>query len=748
MKKDEIKSENQLKEEKVKKSKKEEKTVPVKKLPKIFRKSYLPQKFEKKIINKLYIDADKNLLKSIFKEDTNKKGQKIVKVSCDSKILKKDLARFKQIAKDLKNQKAGIKFVPLLASVSLCAAIVIGVLLFKNLVVKKVLVSSMQGIFNAKCDIEDVDFQIFGASLVIQDIQQANKDKPMTNLFQIGKVAMDYNLTELLRGKFVVEEISVTDVALDTERKTSGELLKKTESKEVKAEKEQTSNKMNELMDSAANELKAMFENYNPEKLLENFQSELKSPETAKQIAEDVKIKVEKWSKKPEEMKKQITDFSASVDSLSKKINSASDSQRLALIKEGLALLEDGNSLLKSFDTVAKDIKTDSEDVKSYSTKLSLAVKEDTNFVNSKVNELKATFSPSGLQNIMNGAVESLLYKYCGEFYPYISKIMDYALSAAKNSSSQAKETDSSSKTESKKVAKKSDGIKRADGRYVYFKNDTVPKFLVQKLEASGKEYQGEGELFHGYATDISSNMDQWGKPAVVEADFKIGSNANKANLTLDARSSSNAPLLLANYSGNGYPINFNAQVFDLTSNANISAKMTADSDGTWSLGGNLDMKVSKMAGMDFEPAQINAIYKNALSKVSSLSVNFTVGYNSSGMFVKIENPEKIASQLVTPLVKALEDELSVIAKNASQKLTVLISEKTGIASEQINSFNLLEKDISSYQNQLKSKQAEFTSLLNKKEISSSATSSIIEKATGSSDAASKISNALNKFKR
>ena len=328
------------------------------------------------------------------------------------------------------------------------------------------------------------------------------------------------------------------------------------------------------------------------------------------------------------------------------------------------------------------------------------------------------------------------------------SKILDYALSAAKNSSSQAKETDSSSKTESKKVAKKSDGIKRADGRYVYFKNDTVPKFLVQKLEASGKEYQGEGELFHGYATDISSNMDQWGKPAVVAADFKIGSNANKANLTLDARSSSNAPLLLANYSGNGYPINFNAQVFDLTSNANISAKMTADADGTWSLGGNLDMKVSKMAGMDFEPAQINAIYKNALSKVSSLSVNFTVGYNSSGMFVKIENPEKIASQLVTPLVKALEDELSVIAKNASQKLTVLISEKTGIASEQINSFNLLEKDISSYQNQLKSKQAEFTSLLNKKEISSSATSSIIEKATGSSDAASKISNALNKLKR
>ena len=177
---------------------------------------------------------------------------------------------------------------------------------------------------------------------------------------------------------------------------------------------------------------------------------------------------------------------------------------------------------------------------------------------------------------------------------------------------------------------------------------------------------------------------------------------------------------------------------------------MTADSDGTWSLGGNLDMKVSKMAGMDFEPAQINAIYKNALSKVSSLSVNFTVGYNSSGMFVKIENPEKIASQLVTPLVKALEDELSVIAKDASQKLTVLISEKTGIASDQINSFNLLEKDISSYQNQLKSKQQEFKSLLDKKskEMSSSAASSIIEKATGSSGAASKISNALNKFKR
>ena len=57
----------------------------------------------------------------------------------------------------------------------------------------------MQGIFGAKTDIAKVDFQFFNASLEINGLEQANKDSPMKNLFQIDSIKTSFNLTDLLR---------------------------------------------------------------------------------------------------------------------------------------------------------------------------------------------------------------------------------------------------------------------------------------------------------------------------------------------------------------------------------------------------------------------------------------------------------------------------------------------------------------------------------------------------------------------
>ena len=66
----------------------------------------------------------------------------------------------------------------------------IAISLFKNPLLEKALVSSLQGVFKAKTDIEKVDFKILGASLEIKGIQQTNKDEPMKNLFEIENMQM------------------------------------------------------------------------------------------------------------------------------------------------------------------------------------------------------------------------------------------------------------------------------------------------------------------------------------------------------------------------------------------------------------------------------------------------------------------------------------------------------------------------------------------------------------------------------
>ena len=232
-------------------AKKEPTKVLAKKLPKIYKKQYTEKAFEKKLLKHLYIETDKDLVKELFQTSTDKKGRTVMVVPKDKQIAKKDFARYKVLAKQIAEQKGGIKIVPLLAVIILVVAIGIVVTLFKNIVLEKAITSSMQKIFNAKTEIGLVDLQIFDASLEIKDLQQANKDSPMKNLFQIDEIKLDFNLTELLRGKLYAEKMIVSGVALDTERKTSGELPIVHKTKEEKKTESQIQKKTDELKDSA-----------------------------------------------------------------------------------------------------------------------------------------------------------------------------------------------------------------------------------------------------------------------------------------------------------------------------------------------------------------------------------------------------------------------------------------------------------------------------------------------------------------
>jgi uncharacterized protein YsxB (DUF464 family) len=194
--------------------------------------------------------------------------------------------------------------------------------------------------------------------------------------------------------------------------------------------------------------------------------------------------------------------------------------------------------------------------------------------------------------------------------------------------------------------------------------------------------------LFKGTATEISSDQNMRGKPAKINADFKVMGKPNKASVTIDARDNSNAPLILADYSGKGYPISADAQVFNLSSASDIDAVLTCKTDGSFSVGGTLNMKITEIQGMDFEPAKVSELYKKAISGIKNLSVGFNVLYNKNGgMNVELTNIDRLTKQLVTPVTQALTSELNSIASEAQANVTKVLSEKTGIATEQISAF-------------------------------------------------------------
>lgn len=674
------------------KSKKPEKTVSAKKLPGIFKKTYKEKAYSKNLLKKFYIEADKKFVEKLYSPSQDKKGRNIMVCNKSVEITKADLKRYKLIAKQIKMQKGGIKLVPLIAVAVLVAVLSAGVSLFKNIIIEKAITSAMQGIFGAKTDIAKVDFQFFNASLEINGLEQANKDSPMKNLFQIDSIKTSFNLTDLLRGKFHAENLSVEGVALDTERKKSGELpIKPAKTKEEKQTESALSAKKQELSEEASAKLKEMFDSYNPEKMLENLQNELESPAVASQISTDVQQKVEKWSSLPAELQEKVNAFSKNVNDIAN-----TDFSKINDVAKLKSTLEKINSTAKSGEELKKlieksnsDLFSDSKAIADYSNKIQTAIKSDYALVDSKISEMKSVLSPAGLNEIMTNAVQSVLYQMCGKYYPYVSKGLNAALSAQKSSSE--KETEKSAEKTEKTV------MTRHPGRTVFFKQDTVPTLFIENVTASGYEYKTDNLLFKGNAKNIANNQNMTGKPTDISADFKIAGNPNNASVKIDARTNTNSPLVTASYTGSGIPVNADAQVFAFTSKSTIKAKMTADTNGKVSLNGVLDMNISEMTGMQFDVEKISELYNTALSNISRLTVDFSIGINEDKtMTISLNNLDSLASQLTTPVVKTLTAELNSIAADARSSAAKLLSEKTGVATEKIEQFTNIKNSVNS----------------------------------------------------
>lgn len=750
------------------KKQKKVKLVSAKKLPPLFKKSYTTEKYEKKIGKHIYIKTDREFIDKIFVPAKDKKSRDIVKVDLTKNLPKADVKRYKVLAKQIKSQKGGIKIVPLLAVVILIAAIGICFTLFKNVIIKKGIVSAMQGIFQAKTDIEKVDFQFFGSSLDIRGLQQANKDEPMKNLFQMDNIMIDFNLTDLCRGKFHAENLIVAGVALGTDRKTSGELPAKVKKEKKSSEESEISKKAEELKTAAMNSLLAMFADYNPEKMLSDLQDELKSPTLAAEISTNVQEKVAKWQEVPSQIQTQVTEFSTSVNDVIKTDwSKVSDPTRLKNALESLnSAYTKGTSLKTSIEKTTKEIESDSKEVAGYANQVESAVKSDLNLVETKITDVKNLFSSEGLKEIMNEAVQSMLYSVLGKYYPYVNTAMDKVTEIKSSTVAKSEKSEKTEKSEKKAKKNKTETKReRLSGRDIYFKKDTVPKLLINNVVASGYEYGketvDENLLFKGTATDISSNPDMYGKPAKAEADFKIGTNKNNAKIVVDARTNTTAPLVYADYTGNGYPINADAQVFSFESSSNIKANMSADSDGSFKIGGNVDLSMNGIKGFEFEPVRLSNLYNNALGGIKNLTLGFTIDCDkSNGVSVSIDNLDRLASQLVNPITKAVSGELNSIASEAQTKVTAMLSEKTGIATDKIAQFTNIEglignqkNSLDSLQNQLDSKKKELENQIKNaaKGAATDALKNIIPGSNSSSgsgdtknDAASALKNAAS----
>ena len=677
---------------KAKRAKKAPKMLPMKEAPKMFKKTYREKKFKKKILKRIYIPSDLALVKSVYSLETDEKGRKFYVNNLDRNLETAKIKRLKVVAKQIKKNKKGIRILPLIITVAVFSFVFTMVVTFKNVVVKKGIVYGMQKVFQAKTDVQKVDVSFLKSYIKINGLAQANKDSPMTNIFQIDEINLDFNLTELLKGKFYAEKLAIEGVAIGTERKTSGALpavVKKEKKEDSKVDK-QMKEAQEKLTVAAQNELRSMFDKFNPENILSDMQYSLKSPELAKTLTKDVQEKVEKWTAVPGQIEKDYNEFSKSVETVVKTDwNNITDLIQIKNAIEAITKsINDGKALSETINHTINEVKADSMLVKTYGEQVAQAVTDDTNLVDNKIKEMKALYSVDGVRKVMNESVESLIYQLSGKYYPYVQK----ALEAAKSIQEKPKEP--------KKEKKASP--ERLKGRNIYYKKDTVPKLRIDEVAASGYEKGTDSLLFKGSAKNISSDQNITNKPSIINADFKVMGRPNSAKVVVDVRDNSTAPMVSADYDGKNWIINADAGAFALKSTSEIIAKLSAENDGSFSLGGTLDMAVSEMTGMDLGNEVVNRVYQKALSKVDRLTVGFTC-YKEKDDYLKVtlDNPELLGKQLSEPVIKAFTEEVENFVNEAKEKVKNLLSEQTGGLSDQLLKFSSMEELLNAQKNNL-----------------------------------------------
>ena len=711
-----------------------------KKAPAFFRKQYTEKKLNAKIYKKIYIPDDKAFLKSLIVE-TGKKGKKQVPVfgiPKDKLFSKKDYKRLNTLAKQIKSQKGRFKVAPFAAVVIFIAAIGLGFTLTKNIVIKKVLQSTCEAIFEAKCDIESVSFKFFYASLRIKKFEIANKNDTMKDLVYIDSIALDFDLAQALRARFVSDELFVLGVETEKERSYDGSLSKqklaKLEKKKQKAAKKAgnesalgkaIAGKVNGAKDASMEVINGLFDQYNPENLAKNAYDSLKTPAVAKKVQEEVPAMITKWQNKPAEIGKKINDTQASIQELinydyqSAMSDPVKAAEMIKKIDEGMKLLD---SIKNDTSSVFNDFQADTNQVTALSTEIAAAIKADQAYAAEQINKIQNFSIQNAGQSVITDILNKVMYSLLGKYYPYYqqatAKLGDMKSSSANQSVKEKKAKD-------KKAKVKKEGVARAAGRNVIYRADTVPKFWIKKVS-------GSGTGFSMLAQNISSDMNKLGLPATGKVDLVLKSIDHHGEFIVDTREKTSNPLVTLDYTGANFPFQLKAEDFgggpgtpSFDGKTKINAVMKIFDAEEFSLSGKGWFDNLAITTVPFEPEYASKIYSNVMSSIKSMTVgvdsNFSV---DKGLTFNLTSDAD--KQFMNGIAKEMNNQLAGVKDKLMSELNAKLDENSKDALAKLGDFNSIQGQMDGYKNKLTELQNQ---LENKKKEAQNSTKKAAEKA-------------------
>ncbi|MCX7788716.1 MAG: TIGR03545 family protein [Spirochaetes bacterium] len=570
------------------------------KMPNLFQKSYTRAEWEKKVLRHVYLPKERDFLNSLLQEEPDG----TVHLEIPEESPPETRKRVERLAKEIRANRGVVSFPKVAVLVVILAGIVGSYYFLRNQLVERAMVAALEGIFQAKAEVEGVEFDPFQARVSWKNLTVADKDKPMRNLFELGSSVADLDLAALLRGRVLMEELRIEGIQWNTERKTSGALPQREKEKAAESGTGKTVEQVVRGAESAIQSLTAKgmeaLKGIDVEALVKEQVGKL---ETTRLVVESES----RWKEKEQVLRASAQNLTGELEKIGGEVASfrSLDFRTLTKPEEILSTVQKAEALIprvkQARDTATgleKEARQGLEDLKLLKKNLEDAVKKDMDYAESLV-----SLAPSEAASLAELFFASYAKEQLGTWYGYGEKALQIAESLKRRESAEEKP--------SKAL------VRRSPGRDIPFPGPKpMPRFTLRQAIVSVGKTPSFSPSFTGELRDLSSHPDLLGKPTLWKARWE-SPNPGKIDLEgkMDLRKESST-LLEVSGRIEHVPIKIEPKTFGVQS---IEGKLRTDLKLMFPKSGGMDGTVQGLL-MELKPQVVKERSPTGSGEVASIT--------------------------------------------------------------------------------------------------------------------------------
>ncbi|MFQ5822623.1 MAG: TIGR03545 family protein [bacterium] len=277
-----------------------------------------------------------------------------------------------------------------------------------------------ESIIGAKVEIDNLNFSLLGLSISLDRLQVANPNDTWKNLFETGRMSFDMEFTPLIRKKIIINDVSVADIRIGTERKTDGSISKNKTKKTPGWVDKASKSLMKQVSSAPVLNLDNLKKKVNVDSLIATI--DIESIKRIEQIKQDADSSHQKWEIIISEFEPQ-----KELENIEKQVNEIA-SKEVKGLDDLVSTLEKTKSVYKTLEELKKDIEIKKKTATKDFTKLTSVLTHVDNLIGEDFNAIKSKaklgeFTSQNVGNMLFG--EALALPTLG-LLKYVSLVREY----------------------------------------------------------------------------------------------------------------------------------------------------------------------------------------------------------------------------------------------------------------------------------------------------------------------------------